>query len=109
MKPQRLLPHEVTKLISSFVHIQKRTRLPFLETCYEAVVAYLLKEGHEIFTPSLRAREQRVLNDGLASEYLNALMQVTDAPAQMSEPEKAVLMLLASPEDRADALAKLLK
>ncbi len=73
---------------------------------FESVLTYLGREGYELMPAEVRTNEERIMSQGLSKEYLAALRQVIDCGFSRSEEETAVLILTATPEERTEAIKK---
>ncbi len=73
----------------------------------DVIADFFISAGHDIFTSELREIQDRVINRGMSAEYVSALLQVVDASPTISEHDRVVLLLTASPEEHEKALAKI--
>ncbi len=75
---------------------------------YNSVLDLLDKRGDEIVTGVLRDQEHKILQLGLSQEYMAELAATVASEHCRTEYDKAVLVLTATPEERAAALGKVL-
>lgn len=68
---------------------------------------FLELRGDEIIPGALREQEYKVIQAGKSQEYLAALAEIINKSSpKYNEYDKTVLVLTASPEERAEALRK---
>lgn len=78
------------------------------ERWFHAVLDLLSERGDEVIPNVLREQEERVINLGKSKEYLSALAEVVQTSPQHNEYDQTVMVLTATPEERAQALQKVL-
>lgn len=74
---------------------------------FESVIEFLEKRGDEIIPGFVRNEEFKVIEQGLSQEYMAKLAATVASDGARTEYDKAVLILTATPEDRAKALEAL--
>lgn len=83
---------------------------PHEQLWFECVIDFITTRGDEIVPGVLRDQEHRVIQLGKSQEYLAALADVvmrTTSPTH-TQYDQTVLVLTATPEERAEALRKVL-
>lgn len=80
----------------------------FLERVFDVVVLFLQSRGYEIVSPELRIAEARMLSLGLHTEYFKALNDVVRMPQSKDIAERAIFLVIASPEEREQAVMRVL-
>lgn len=80
------------------------------ERWWNVFTTFLTQEGYELYPPELRTQEDTVIASGKSQEYLAALADVVIANIgpSVNEYDQTVLVLTASPDERAEALRKVL-
>jgi len=74
---------------------------------FHAIVNFLESKGYEIVSNELRDSEHQLLqSDTLSKEYFQALREVVNPHHLLGLEQRALLLISASPEDRARALNK---
>ena len=79
------------------------------ERWFHLVLDFLSIRGDEVISGALREQEERVINLGLSQEYLHILGTIVTKSPQHDEYDHGVLVLTASPEERAEALYRVLE
>lgn len=74
------------------------------ERWFNMVLDFLSIRGDEVIPFVLREQEERVIMLGKSQEYMAALTDIVYSGGCRTEYDKAVLVLTASPEERAQAL-----
>ncbi len=93
----------------NYFHQGKRFKGGNAEQWFNVVVDFLSMRGDEIIPGALREQEERIITLGLSQEYMATLSEVVYSAGARTEYDKAVLVLTATPEERAEALQKVLK
>lgn len=78
------------------------------ERWFNIVVDFLSARGDELMPRELRDREIRVIQAGRSKEYLAALAEIVDFSPEHNEYDQTVLVVTATPEERAAALEKVM-
>ncbi len=78
------------------------------ERWFGVVLDFLSLRGDEVVPNVLREQEERIINLGKSQEYLAALAEVVETSPQHNDYDKTVMVLTATPEERTEALKKLL-
>lgn len=78
------------------------------ERWFGVVLDFLSIRGDEIVPNVLREQEERLINLGKSQEYLAALAEIVETSPHHNDYDKTVMVLTATPEERAEALKKVL-
>jgi hypothetical protein len=106
---RKLTRHEILQIQDAWrmkFHEKSKPQVNSPEYWFEVIIDFMLTRGDELYTKELRESEFKVIETGKSEEYISALMTVVDA-AGLSEHDRIVVMLTASPEDRDAALRKI--
>ena len=78
------------------------------ERWLNVILDFLSMRGDEVVPGALREQEERIITLGKSQEYLAALAEVVESSPQHNDYDKTVMVLTATPEERAEALNKVL-
>ena len=78
------------------------------ERWFNVVLDFLSLRGDEVIPGTRREQEERIINLGKSQEYLAALADVVQTSPQHNDYDKTVMVLTATPEERTEALKKVL-
>jgi len=102
---------EVLDLQDIFVRTYREERMPaggYAELWYRVINEFMGWSGDEVVPVAIRSSEHKVLEYGIAEEYFAALLDVVNIPDGATDAEKAVLLIVATAEERELALKRVL-
>ena len=89
-------------------HEGKHSRMNMTDKWVMAFDRFLEGRGDEIISGNLRDMEHKIIEMGLSQEYMSELARTVNGDGARTEYDKAVLILTATPEERALAVKKVL-
>ena len=106
LRPTNKELRQIQDIWSRYFHAGTQFEGGNTEQWYHTFMDFIEQSGAEVVPGEVRQREELVLRLGKSQEYLAALAEVVDHSPKLNDYEQAVMVLTATPEERAAALEK---
>lgn len=109
---RELTREQVLQIQDIFIRTFRDFPMPkgsYAELWYNVIDTFLAWSGAEIISTEVRDAEQLVIEREQSEEYIEALKGVVKAPEVLSDDAKLVFLVMASNEQREEALKRVFR